>query len=92
VIQGVAAGIGFLGAGTILKLRGEHLISGLNTAACIWLTAAVGMAVGIGYVWPATLTIFLGWIILTIVPRVQRWLSREKPGPGETGSPDPPAT
>src|SRR6516162_6183876 len=45
VMQGVAAGVGFLGAGTILKLSEEHEVKGLTTAAGIWLTAAVGMSV-----------------------------------------------
>ncbi len=51
VLQGIAAGIGFIGAGTILKLTGEQEIKGLTTAASLWLTAAVGMAVGIGHLW-----------------------------------------
>lgn len=46
VIQGVAGGIGFLGAGTILHHRGN--VEGLTTAASLWLTAAVGMAAGTG--------------------------------------------
>src|SRR5688572_20329145 len=43
VIQGVATGVGFLGAGTILKRRDEQEIHGLTTAAGVWLTAAVGI-------------------------------------------------
>ena len=52
VIQGVAAGIGFIGAGTILKRTEEDEIKGLTTAASVWLTAAAGMAVGAGLLWP----------------------------------------
>src|SRR5687768_5896589 len=48
VIQGVAAGIGFIGAGAILKLADERVIEGLTTAAGIWLTAALGLAAEIG--------------------------------------------
>jgi|SRR5436190_21155498 len=48
VIQGVATGIGFLGAGTILKRAESEHIEGLTTAASIWLTGAIGMAVGAG--------------------------------------------
>src|SRR6266540_49058 len=44
VIQGVAAGIGFIGAGTILKLTDRLEIKGLTTASSIWLAAAVGTA------------------------------------------------
>ncbi|TLD41077.1 MAG: Mg(2+) transport ATPase protein C [Candidatus Jettenia ecosi] len=48
VIQGLATGIGFIGGGAILKLTKEREITGLTTAAGIWLTAAVGVAVGVG--------------------------------------------
>ena len=46
VVQGVAAGIGFIGAGAILKLEADREIKGLTTAASIWMTAAVGIAAG----------------------------------------------
>lgn len=48
VAQGVAAGIGFIGGGVILKLPSERRVHGLTTAASIWLTAAVGVAAGTG--------------------------------------------
>jgi putative Mg2+ transporter-C (MgtC) family protein len=48
VIQGVIAGVGFLCAGTILRITGEDQVRGLTTAAGIWLTAAIGIAVGWG--------------------------------------------
>ena len=44
----VVSGIGFLGAGTILKGRKAHRVQGLTTAAGIWLTAAIGVAAGLG--------------------------------------------
>ena len=44
LIQAVAAGIGFLGAGTIFVSRGQERVEGLTTAASIWATAAVGAA------------------------------------------------
>jgi len=80
VIQGVAAGIGFLGAGTILKLSEEHKITGLTSAASIWMTAAAGMAVGAGWLWPALLGTLLAWIILHLLHRWEHWLG----GPGTT--------
>ena len=46
VAAGIVAGIGFLGAGTIL--RGEGVIRGITTAATIWIVAAIGLAVGAG--------------------------------------------
>ena len=48
VIQGIAAGIGFLGAGVILKLSDQMEVKGLTTASAIWLAAAVGTAAGLG--------------------------------------------
>jgi putative Mg2+ transporter-C (MgtC) family protein len=46
VIQGIVTGIGFIGAGAILKLQDKREIEGLTTAAGIWMTAAVGIAAG----------------------------------------------
>jgi putative Mg2+ transporter-C (MgtC) family protein len=71
IIQGIAAGIGFLGAGCILKLSDEHRVQGLTSAAGIWLTAAVGTAVGAGWLWPALLGVCLAWIILYVVHRLE---------------------
>src|SRR6476660_5490357 len=44
IIQGTLTGIGFLGAGVIVRSTQEHRVHGLTTAACIWLTACVGVA------------------------------------------------
>src|SRR4026208_556148 len=48
VIQGIATGIGFVGAGSILKMNEERHIQGLTTAAGVWMTAAIGVAGGVG--------------------------------------------
>lgn len=48
VIQGIVTGIGFIGAGSILKLSEERDIQGLTTAAGLWLTAAIGIACAVG--------------------------------------------
>jgi putative Mg2+ transporter-C (MgtC) family protein len=82
VIQGVVTGIGFLGGGTILKLSEEHRVKGLTTAASIWLTAAAGIAVGLGALWPAVLGVALGWVILSWMGGVERWV-RPHPMPDE---------
>jgi putative Mg2+ transporter-C (MgtC) family protein len=48
VMQGIVTGIGFLGAGVIIRSeKGKH-VHNLTTAACVWLTACVGMACGVG--------------------------------------------
>jgi putative Mg2+ transporter-C (MgtC) family protein len=66
VIQGIVTGIGFLGAGSILKLNDERDIQGLTTAAGIWMTAAIGVAVGLGSLGVAMLSTVFTLIILTL--------------------------
>lgn len=55
VIQGILAGIGFIGGGVILHGRQDQSVHGLTTAASIWITAAIGVLVGIGFYFPAAL-------------------------------------
>src|SRR5687767_8998763 len=66
VIQGIVTGIGFIGAGSILKLSEERDIQGLTTAAGIWMTAATGVAVGLGSLGVAVLSTLFTLIILTL--------------------------
>ncbi|MFN0130633.1 MAG: MgtC/SapB family protein [Verrucomicrobiales bacterium] len=63
VIQGIATGIGFIGAGAILKRRDEGEIEGLTTAAGIYMTAAAGVTVGLGRLGLAVLSVILTWIV-----------------------------
>ncbi len=70
VIQGVTAGIGFLCAGTILKGDKPGDVKGLTTAAGIWLTAAIGVAAGLGREFTALLGALLALAILALVPHV----------------------
>jgi len=70
VIQGIVTGIGFVGAGSILKLNEERDIQGLTTAAGIWMTAAVGVAVGLGTLGLALLATILTVIILAFIGRI----------------------
>lgn len=69
VIQGVATGIGFIGAGTILKRAESDEIQGLTTAASIWLTAAIGMAIGAGQLWLPVICAVAAWVILFVLSR-----------------------
>jgi putative Mg2+ transporter-C (MgtC) family protein len=71
VIQGIATGIGFIGGGAILKLSQERDIQGLTTAAGIWLTAAIGVAVGLGGLGVALIGTALAWLILGVLWRVE---------------------
>ncbi len=72
VIQGVIAGIGFLCAGTIITGKGEQDATGLTTAAGIWFTAAIGIAVGLGREQTAILCTVLAWLVLFVVPLFSR--------------------
>ena len=77
-IQGIAAGIGFIGAGTILKRGEEEDIKGLTTAATIWLAAAVGAAAGAGQGWIAVIGVAIAFLILSIFSGIDRWLARKR--------------
>lgn len=74
VIQGIVAGIGFLGAGTILKMADRLEVHGLTTAASIWLTAAIGVGAGLGHLWLPILGAVFGWIVLGPVGRLEKKL------------------
>jgi putative Mg2+ transporter-C (MgtC) family protein len=76
VIQGVAAGIGFLGAGTILKLGGRQEIMGLTTAASIWLAAALGVAAGLGEFSLAVAAALVSLFVLGVLQPVEKFLER----------------
>jgi putative Mg2+ transporter-C (MgtC) family protein len=72
VIQGIAAGIGFLGAGNIIKHPAQPEIIGLTTAASIWMAAGVGIAAGLGEFALAVLGALLTWFTLTVLLRLER--------------------
>ncbi len=63
----IVSGIGFLGAGAILHRRGS--VQGLTTAAALWVTAALGLAVGVGMVWMSVATAILTVVLLRFGPR-----------------------
>jgi len=71
IIQGLVTGIGFLGGGTILKLHEAREIEGLTTAAGIWMTAAVGVAAGLGRLGLAVTCVILGWVILALAGKLE---------------------
>lgn len=70
VIQGIVAGIGFLGAGAIIKQQRGEDVQGLTTAAGVWMTAAIGIACGLGREATAVLSTLLALAVLTLVPRL----------------------
>jgi putative Mg2+ transporter-C (MgtC) family protein len=72
VIQGVVTGIGFLGAGVIMKEG--FSISGLTTAASIWASSAIGVMVGVGFYGSAILLTALSAFCMTWVSKLEKWL------------------
>lgn len=73
--QGIMTGIGFLGAGVIFK---EGLtVRGLTTAASIWITAAIGILVGIGFYLPALVGTITTLVVLSAFRAVEMWLPSE---------------
>lgn len=65
----VISGIGFLGAGTILKLGPR--VRGLTTAASLWVVACLGLAIGAGYYWGAITATILVYITLILLKKVE---------------------
>jgi putative Mg2+ transporter-C (MgtC) family protein len=69
IAAGATTGIGFLGAGVIIKARGT--VYGLTTAACIWSVFALGLAVGAGLYIPAIAAFVLGFVVLWFLRLVE---------------------
>jgi putative Mg2+ transporter-C (MgtC) family protein len=78
IIQGVVAGIGFLGAGAIIKLSEKEQVKGLTTAASIWATAAIGITAGMGHEMTAVLSAVLALVILAVLPRLEARIERKR--------------
>lgn len=74
----IVSGIGFLGAGTILQSRGS--VTGLTTAATLWVVAGIGMAVGSGHEVAAVGTAVLVLLVLLPLGRLERHVSRVRRG------------
>lgn len=91
VIQGVASGIGFLGAGTILKLGDKMQIKGLTTASSIWLAAALGIASGLAEYSLATAAVVISLFVLGVLGPIEKALERRhklRKNHGHNGSDD----
>jgi len=68
------SGIGFLGAGTIIQSK--EIVRGLTTAACLWVIAAVGLAVGCGFFFPAIITCIITLVALYLLHYLESFLKR----------------
>ncbi|MDH5391957.1 MAG: MgtC/SapB family protein [Gammaproteobacteria bacterium] len=74
--QGIMTGIGFLGAGVIIK---EGLsVRGLTTAASIWMTASIGIVIGLGFYFPAAMATIITVSILSFFRMFEKWLPSQK--------------
>jgi putative Mg2+ transporter-C (MgtC) family protein len=78
VLQGVASGIGFLGAGTILKLDQKQEIKGLTTASSIWLAAALGSVAGLGEYAIAVAAALISLFVLAVLGPLEKLFERRQ--------------
>ena len=78
IAAAVVTGIGFLGAGAIL--RNEHDVHGLTTAATIWVNSGIGLCAAAGLYWTATGTTALTLFVLEVLPHIENRLGRHLVG------------
>jgi putative Mg2+ transporter-C (MgtC) family protein len=76
IIANIVTGVGFLGAGVIMRDGGR--VTGLTTAAMIWLTAALGMGVGSGYYVFSTVATAIMLVVMWFFPRIEAWLDNRQ--------------
>jgi putative Mg2+ transporter-C (MgtC) family protein len=88
-IQGILTGIGFLGAGVIVRAEHHFRVRGLTSAACTWLAACVGIACGVGQWRIVAVALVFAFILLTVGRRLERRLHQALGGRDE---PEPPAS
>ena len=77
VVQGIAVGVGFIGAGTILKTRHEHAVSGLTTATTIWLSAVVGTACGLDQYSLAFTGVLMTVVVLVLLRPIENYFGKK---------------
>jgi putative Mg2+ transporter-C (MgtC) family protein len=89
-IQGVLTGIGFLGAGVIVRDSSGTRVQGLTTAALIWLTACLGIVCGLGAWRVAVVALFLALVLLVVGRPLERWLHTRLRGTAAASTAEPP--
>ena len=89
VLQGIASGIGFLGAGTILKLDDKQEIKGLTTASSIWLAAALGTAAGLAEFALATASAIISLFVLGVLGPIETHFEQRRHHQKKTGKTAP---
>jgi putative Mg2+ transporter-C (MgtC) family protein len=87
VIQGIMAGIGFLGGGCILRDEAKLHVQGLTTAAAVWVSASLGVACGAGYWRVALLALGIALLVLTgggpLEPGIERLIAGTRGNRGQ---------
>lgn len=86
VLQGILTGVGFLGAGVILRAAGRHRVHGLTSAALIWITAVFGALCGHGRIDVAMIGAAMVLAVLLVGGRIERMLHAERAGSHDSGS------
>ena len=76
IIQGIMAGISFIGAGVVLRDPKAQTVQGLTTAATVWVTAALGIACGLGAWITVAIAVVFAVMLLAVVPLVENMFSR----------------
>lgn len=71
IAANVAIGIGFIGAGTIIRNEGGGII-GITTAASIWITAAIGLALGVGFYFAASVSTLFAILVLKFLHQIEK--------------------
>jgi putative Mg2+ transporter-C (MgtC) family protein len=88
VIQGILTGIGFLGAGVIVRAE-RFRIRGLTSAACTWFAACVGIACGVGQWRIVAVALAIAFALLILGRRLEHWLHRALGGRKEPSQKSP---
>jgi putative Mg2+ transporter-C (MgtC) family protein len=85
-IQGIVTGIGFLGAGVIVRPATGSRIHGLTTAACTWLTACVGVACAVAEWRAVAIGLALAFVVLVFGGPFEKWVRKRWQSPDDDGS------
>jgi len=76
IASNIVTGIGFVGAGVIFKGDGSSKVNGITTAAMIWVTAALGMTIGAGYLLVAMIATGMIFVVLFVFSLLEDWIDR----------------
>ena len=79
IIQGIMAGISFIGAGVVLRDTKEQTVHGLTTAATVWVTAALGIACGLGAWRTVVIAVPVALVLLAVVPWIENAVAKGSP-------------